>query len=197
VFAHFIFPSLNPIWTVDNGSLFILSYTAEELFSYTAGLTFLIKDYDGLSGNETIGKVVVPPTDLLAMTGDRTELIIRDIHHFKSKTHYFKPQLQLRARKANTSDLEFLKQLHGIKKSKKLGIYADQSFVAPHANQVRLLARESKTSNGVKLVSQSQERKKERKNVISWDTIIISYLGMFMHVGANPIILLLLLHSTE
>jgi hypothetical protein len=152
--------SLNPIWTVDSGSLFILSYTAEELFSYAAGLTFLIKDYDGLSGNETIGKVEVPPTDLLAMRGDRTELNISAMGNFKSKTHFFTPKLQLRARKATSGDLEFLKQLHAIKKSKHLGIYADQSFVAPHSNQVRLLSRESKTVDGVKLVSRSVTREK-------------------------------------
>jgi hypothetical protein len=145
-----------------------LSYTAEELFSYAAGLTFMIKDYDGLSGNETIGKVEVPPTDLLAMTGDRTELMITAIGNLKSKTHYFKPKLQLRVRKATAKDLEFLKQMHAIKKNKKLGVYADQSFVAPHSNQVRLLARESKTVDGVKLVCQSQENK-----ILSWDTVII------------------------
>jgi hypothetical protein len=159
LFLPFDFSSLNPIWTVDNGSLFILSYTAEELFSYAAGLTFMIKDYDGLSGNETIGKVEVPPTDLLAMTGDRTELVITAMGNFKSKTHYFKSKLQLRVRKATAKDLEFLKQLHAIKKGKKSGIYADQSFVAPHSNQVRLLARESKIVDGVKLVSQPQEIK--------------------------------------
>ena len=136
-----------------------MSYTAEELFSYAAGLTFMIKDYDGLSGNETIGKVEVPPTDLLAMTGDRTELVITAMGNFKNKTHYFKPKLQLRVRDATAKDLDFLKQLHAIKKSKTSGIYADQSFVAPHSNQVRLLARESKTVDGVKLVSQPQEVK--------------------------------------
>jgi hypothetical protein len=183
----FYFSSLNPIWSVDNGSLFILSYTAEELFSYAAGLTFLIKDYDGLSSNDTIGKVEVSPTNLLAMTGDRTELVITAMGHFKSKTRYFKPKLQLRVRKATAKDLEFLKELHAIKKSKKLGIYADQSFVAPHSNQVRLLARESKTVDGVKLVSQSQERKKE-KHIMGHNNY---YCPRECHVnmGANTILI--------
>jgi hypothetical protein len=57
--------------SVTNGSLFIVSTSAEEFFSFACGLTFLIKGYDGMLSNETIVKLKVPLADLLnIMTGD-------------------------------------------------------------------------------------------------------------------------------
>lgn len=37
---------LNPVWTVHNGSLFMVSCSAEEFFSFSYGLVFCVKDFD-------------------------------------------------------------------------------------------------------------------------------------------------------
>ena len=42
--------TLNPIWTVETSSLFLLELSSEQFFS-SPGLTFLVKDYDAVGGN--------------------------------------------------------------------------------------------------------------------------------------------------
>jgi hypothetical protein len=140
---------------VDDGSLFIVSSTAEEFFSYECGLSFVIKDYDGLSSNEIIAKLALSQADLLKMDGERTSfgLQVLKYNNFKVATDYFGPRLHLRVRKAQSKDRAFMKKLHAIKQSKKLGIYADESFVAPKAERMGLLKKEKKVVDGVKLVS--------------------------------------------
>lgn len=65
--------SLNPIWTIGSGSLFILDVTPEVFFGSAQGLSFIIKDYDTMSKNDTLGKVFVTQEDLLNGDGERTE----------------------------------------------------------------------------------------------------------------------------
>ena len=42
----FLYFRLNPVWTVHNGSLFMVSCSAEEFFSFSYGLVFCVKDFD-------------------------------------------------------------------------------------------------------------------------------------------------------
>jgi hypothetical protein len=55
-----------------------VSSTAEEFFSYECGLNFVIKDYDGLSSNETIAKLALSQADLLKMDGERTSFVLKE-----------------------------------------------------------------------------------------------------------------------
>jgi hypothetical protein len=145
--------SLNPIWTVQNGSLFILNCTAEQFFAAASGLSFFVKDYDVGSSNELVGKVDISQTALLEMaTGERTEVEMQSMGSFKPKLIHFVPKLVLRVRKAEPADIEFMKQKEAMKKSKKLGIYADHAFLAPTVEASKLLRRESKFIDGVKKV---------------------------------------------
>lgn len=114
----------------------------------------MIKDYDGLTSNESIARLEVPQVDLLNMTGDRTSF---DLHvlrgdTFKTASQHFGPKLHLRVRPAETSDRAFMKQVFAVKKSKKLGVYADSSFVSPQVERAGLLKREKKVVDGVQLV---------------------------------------------
>ena len=68
--------SVNPIWTIDSGSLFLLDVTPEEFFGSAQGLSFIIRDYDTISANDTLGKVFVPQDDLLNGDGERGNLIL-------------------------------------------------------------------------------------------------------------------------
>jgi hypothetical protein len=134
-----------------------VSTTAEEFFSYECGLNFVIKDYDGISSNETIAKLALGQADLLKMDGERTsfDLQVLEYENFKAATKHFGPKLHLRVRKAQTKDRAFMKKFHAIKQSKKLGIYADEAFVAPKVEKMglRVLKKEKKCVDGVKLVS--------------------------------------------
>ena len=73
VFLLSVVVSVNPIYTTDSGSLFLLSATPEEFFGSAQGLCFIIKDYDTLSANDTLGKVFVHQDELLNGEGERTE----------------------------------------------------------------------------------------------------------------------------
>jgi Ca2+-dependent lipid-binding protein len=152
-----IHKSLNPVWTVDNGSLFIMSASAEEFFSNVSGLTFVLKDYDALSSNEVLFKLEVAQVDLLALDGERTSFNLQILQpdKFLMSSKHFKPKLQLRVRPAENEDRRFMKQVFAIKKSKKLGIYADSSFVAPKVERMGLLKREKKMMDGIQLVCTS------------------------------------------
>jgi hypothetical protein len=53
--------------------LFVLDVTPEAFFSSAQGLSFIIKDYDTMSANDTLGKVYVSQDDLLNGDGEREE----------------------------------------------------------------------------------------------------------------------------
>lgn len=63
--------SLDPIWSLRTGSLFILEMTPEEFFSASSGMVFVIKDYDSVGSNEILGLVNVSLEDILNGTGER------------------------------------------------------------------------------------------------------------------------------
>lgn len=65
--------SVNPIWTIETASLFILDVTPEAFFGSAQGLVFIIRDYDTIGANDTLGKVDVAQEDLLNGDGERKE----------------------------------------------------------------------------------------------------------------------------
>jgi hypothetical protein len=68
-----IYGTVNPIWTIHNGSLFILSETPETFFGSSQGLCFIVKDFDIGSKNDTLVKVFVTQEELLKGDGERKE----------------------------------------------------------------------------------------------------------------------------
>jgi hypothetical protein len=148
---------LHPVWTVDTGSLFVMSCSAEEFFTFGAGLTFCIKDFDSVSKDELVGQVSVSQSDLLEMNGERVTLDLKVprglLKKGKSKKLYT-PKLNIRVRQAQPEDKAFIKTLNSIKRSKKEGVHASASFVAPVKERVGMLKRETKVVDGVTLVSQ-------------------------------------------
>jgi hypothetical protein len=147
---------LNPVWTVETGSLFLVDCLAEEFFSYATGLLFRISDADHLSKNEIVGHAALSQMRLLQMNGNRTSIPIEvspNMLQRKNATRLYAPKLNIRVRKAMDSDIEFIKQLDIVRRSKKEGIYANASFVAPTKHRVGLLHREVKKQDGVEMVS--------------------------------------------
>jgi hypothetical protein len=135
----------DPIWTVDTGSLFILSTTSRDFFQSSSGLTFLVKDYDAVGSNEVLGKVVIPQQELLQAKAERVEYPLGNLlQGFDATKEVYAPKLNLRVRPATKDDFQFVKTLHKIDSKKRLGVYADEAFVAPTSHSVHRLRRQSK-----------------------------------------------------
>ena len=165
--AH-ISKTLNPIWTIATGSLCLLSTSAQEFFLASAGLTFVLKDKDTIISNDVLGNVSVSHSTLLRLTGnERLALPFNLETNYKAKPSrkrrlggseadpnvLFPPTLYIRARRATEDDRTFMKQVLAVHKKKSLGLYANQTFVGPHADRVNRLKRESKMVDGIRKVS--------------------------------------------
>jgi hypothetical protein len=134
----------DPIWPVHKGSLFILSATAQEFFQ-SAGLTFIVKDYDALGSNEVLGKVTLSHKELLDSKGERMEYKLKELYGgYDPKKAVYPPKLNIRVRPASKKDFMFIKRLAAAKGKKQLGVYADAAFVAPLSHSVNRLKRETK-----------------------------------------------------
>lgn len=70
--------SLNPVWTLSTGSLFLIQTTLKEFFGNGAGrVEFTVKDYDSVGENDVLGSVLVPKKDMLEGKGERLEYPMR------------------------------------------------------------------------------------------------------------------------
>jgi hypothetical protein len=93
--------SLDPIWTLNSGSLFLLQMTPEDYFSCAGGMSFTVKDYDAVGANEILGRVTLKLDELLDGTGQRhgrcVDKVLGDKNHGK---------LYLRFKEALPEDIE-------------------------------------------------------------------------------------------
>ncbi len=64
---------MDPIWTLQTGSLFLLVMTPEEYFASVGGMSFIIKDFDVVGSNKILGRVTVKLQELLNGNGERVE----------------------------------------------------------------------------------------------------------------------------
>lgn len=151
-----IFRSLNPIWTVRTGSLFLVETSAAELFS-TSGLTFLVKDFDTVTKNDPLGHVGISAPKILEFAnlrpGERLEFPLTPLRNHRKASTYLHPVLYLRFRHASTDDLSFLSKLQNMRRRKGIGIYAGTVFDRPRISFTNPLQRESKIDQGQKVVS--------------------------------------------
>jgi hypothetical protein len=69
--------TLNPVWTIKNQSLFLLSTSSRELFRCFEGIMFEVRDYDAFGDNEVLGRVYVPPKVMYEGKADRTEFALQ------------------------------------------------------------------------------------------------------------------------
>lgn len=125
--------SLEPIWTITKGSLFILTVDSLDLFQ-KGGLTFFVEDANTFSKDDLLGLVKVAPATLYKANGERME--------FKLNT---KGYLALRCRRATERDKEFMSE---YKKSQQAIAHEDQPK-STHNGLKSVLARKSKKEDGV------------------------------------------------
>lgn len=122
----FITKSLDPIWSISTGSLFMIDMTPEDFFSAATGLTFILEDYDALGKNDMLGSAQVLLDEILEGTGDRKEYEINVMPDAKMKGKK-KSKLYLRFKQATQDDVDFMHEYEANKKN--LGLYANESFV--------------------------------------------------------------------
>ena len=67
------FLSVNPIYTVQKGGVFLFDLLKEDFLAKEKGLTFRIRDWDPIAADE-LGYVTVSAKDLLEAKGDRMKL---------------------------------------------------------------------------------------------------------------------------
>eukprot|EP00536_Pseudo-nitzschia_multiseries_P010292 jgi/Psemu1/319826/estExt_fgenesh1_pm.C_3080005 len=150
---------LNPVWTVHSGSLFMVSCSAEEFFSFTYGLVFCVKDYDVGTKDELVGRAELTQSQLLSMTGERiaveldVPLEVRE--HGPNRENFgedaiYTPKLYLRIRKATLEDKKFIMNMNSIKRAKRQGVYADKTFKA-NADVMGLFKKDSLFEDGIEL----------------------------------------------
>lgn len=104
--THYIPKTLNPIWTVQTGSLFILNIDSKELFAGD-GLFCRVVDYDVISSDD-LGMFVVPPDVLYKANGEREVFKLRPPP--RSNKEEVPGDLAIRCRRATLYDKEFMKE---------------------------------------------------------------------------------------
>ena len=108
--TKYISSTLEPIYTVKTGSFFIFSTTLRKLFDAREGLRFVVKDYDTLKKNESLGMAIIPPRTLYDGNGERMVLpLVPELgESFAKGGNGF---IAIRCREASEQDKEFIKKL--------------------------------------------------------------------------------------
>jgi hypothetical protein len=163
--TEYIPKELNPVWTVHNGSLFMVSCSAEEFFSFSYGLVFCVKDFDLGLKDQIVGRAELTQEQLLYMDGERVaveldipqEILDHPPNRINlGKDRIYSSKIYLRVRKATPEDKKFIMTFNDIKRSKREGVYTDTSFKA-NADWMGILKRESKRIDGVEVVSTNKK----------------------------------------
>ncbi len=134
--------TLDPIWTLRTGSLFIFALNPEELYNHD--LLFEIKDMEGIVAGMTLGQCLLSPSKLIKQQGDRLEMKLRYLQVDKDA----QGALAIRCRRATASDIDFVNR---AKSNSLIDKKYFRDFVAPTLGKQRAprSIRRKKTENGV------------------------------------------------
>ena len=103
--------TLDPIWTVSTGSLFLLRdiNIKDQLFR-SDGLLCILYDFDKLGANDALGAITIPPKMIFDAKGERMEFPLGKppvrCHH------KITGNLAIRIRRASQYDIDFMDQLN-------------------------------------------------------------------------------------
>lgn len=142
--------SLNPIWTLQTGSLFVLSIDSKELFAGD-GLFCRVVDYDVIS-NDDLGMFVVPPSVLYTANGEREVFKLKPPP--RSKLKEVPGHLAIRCRRATQYDKDFMQEFESSQVAAKIDTISTASLGGKSDLQ-SLIGRNEKTDkSGIRKVSQ-------------------------------------------
>lgn len=160
--------TLDPVWTVSTGSLFLLRdiNIKEQLFRGD-GLLCILYDFDKLGANDALGAITIPPKMIFDAKGERMEFQLGKppvkCHHKVSG------YLAMRIRRASQYDIDFMDQLHSNSTKGTISIPGmkgvieldDQSqFQGGKGNIKSLLTKRSRMPKGVNAHSLTKEESK-------------------------------------
>eukprot|EP00523_Entomoneis_sp_CCMP467_P008491 CAMPEP_0168738488 /NCGR_PEP_ID=MMETSP0724-20121128/10959_1 /TAXON_ID=265536 /ORGANISM="Amphiprora sp., Strain CCMP467" /LENGTH=1081 /DNA_ID=CAMNT_0008785833 /DNA_START=7 /DNA_END=3252 /DNA_ORIENTATION=+ len=117
--------TLDPIWTVKTGSLFLFRSKAEALY-LSEGLLFTVKDYDALGRDEKLGMFYVAPKVVYEAKGERLEFKL--IPTPGSKKKEVPGYVAIRIRRATGHDIVFMNEHVHKKKKTSLAESATQQL---------------------------------------------------------------------
>lgn len=129
------------------GSLFKLAVDSERLF-LEEGMKLLVKDFDAVGANETLGLVHVPPKILYLANGERMEFKLQPV---PGKTSEEVPgYLAIRCRRASEYDLNFMTSYESSQKA-----MAAPELPKTSNNALKsIISKTAKVDHGIKKVSQ-------------------------------------------
>jgi hypothetical protein len=108
--------SLDPIWTVKTGSLFLWTVNAKELF-LSDGLLCLVLDHDRVGTHKKLASVHIPPQALYTARGERMELELESPRGMENNNYDDNAFgiLVVRCRRASEPDVKFMRELEESK----------------------------------------------------------------------------------
>lgn len=127
----FISKTLDPVWTISTGSLFLLTVDVKQLFR-GEGLLFIVYDFDKVGANDRLGAVTVPPKMIYDATGERMEFKLGPP---PGKTSEVTGYLAIRVRRASDHDKEFMEQLKNS--NRKLQLPSMKKKEADHSHDFK------------------------------------------------------------
>jgi hypothetical protein len=121
--------SLNPVWCLSTGSLFLMQTTLVDFFESSNSIDFIVKDYDSIGEDEILGTVIIPKTEMLSSKGERLEYELtphagRYGVQFNGKKSY----LALRFRLATAEDVTFMQEFQKYNNNRSMIISSIKSF---------------------------------------------------------------------
>ncbi|CAB9508375.1 expressed unknown protein [Seminavis robusta] len=132
--------SVNPIWTLETGSLFLLEFAKDSVDLEQSAVFFVVKDYDGPGKKEDVlGAVAAPVKALLNGKGERETFpldVPPDVLEYNKKKKRFvskRSKLVLRCKPASIEEYHFIKTLD----AKQHGIFANETFLPPRLSNVK------------------------------------------------------------
>ena len=107
--TDFISKTLDPIWTIATGSLFLLADIHLQQLFRSEGLLCVVYDYDKLGANDPLGAVTIAPKTIYDAQGERMEL---ELGPPPGKVrHSVSGYLAVRIRRATQYDIEFMENV--------------------------------------------------------------------------------------
>jgi hypothetical protein len=147
--------SLNPIWTIQSGSLFILSILAKDLFAGD-GLFCRVVDYDVLSSDD-LGYFVVPPDVLYKGNGERVEFKLKAPPRSKGDVP---GHLAIRCRRATQYDKDFMEEFRSSEAPKTSTLSVANLSEGGKSNLMSIIEKRVMVDKtGIKKVSQTHRTK--------------------------------------
>jgi hypothetical protein len=167
---------VDPIWTLETGSLFLLPVEMKDLF-LGDGLIFTLHDYDSVGTDEVLGIVVLSPKQVYECTGQRIEYKLQPPPgHFEQVPGH----LVIRCRRASNYDIHFMEDFEKVSKSDKevggMGSHKFDKLIQSKGGNGGLASIMNKRSRIAKHGRNVGKREVRRNDVFDFTLINVSML---------------------